>query len=103
MVTIHIGFIVCLFLLFLFAGIIISFLLITYLNRVPEANPTKGEVLPITLEIVNKFYSEEGIEIPNTEQNETVNFNVPVNLKDKKQHRVSNIVRSPDCTKVKVP
>ena len=103
MVTIHIGFLVCLFLLFLFFGIIISFLLIIYLNRIPTVDNHREEILPITLEITNKFYSEEGREIPNTEESETVNFNVPMNLKDKKQHRVSNIVHAPNCKKIKIP
>ena len=103
MVEIHIGFLVCLFLLFLLIGIVASVFLTKYIETLSSKNDSKP-LLPVILEIINKhYYSKSGEEIPGSEEVEVVNFNVPINLKDKKSHRISNIVKAPNCGKLKIP
>ena len=107
MVSIHIGFLVVIFLLFFFAGTIIPAVLFVLLKNKQKEKKT----LPLNFEIVNKFYtttsnedgSVEESELKEYEEVRNVNYNVPVNLKDKKAHRVSNVVLSPNCKKIKIP
>lgn len=92
MVTIHVGFLLCICILFLLLGVVISVYIKYYFDFLLSKKDLES---PVIIEVINKVYHEDNGNIIETVDTCNHNYNIPINLKDKSRHRVSNTIKAP--------